>query len=80
MGTTLFLARTSVALKRVENGDVWFLTQRDWCHFGSFVIYSSGAKIEYYRSYISRDILDSVFYIIIHSKYFPASDLLKPHA
>ena len=32
------------------------------CHFVPFVIYSSGATFVDYRSNISRDILDSVFY------------------
>ena len=32
------------------------------CHFVSFVMYISGAKFEDYRSNISKDIVDSVFY------------------
>ena len=32
------------------------------CHFGSFVMYISGAKFEEHCSNISGDILNSVFY------------------
>ena len=36
METMSVPSRTSVALKRVANGDIWFLPERDWsqesCH------------------------------------------------
>ena len=36
--------------------------QHGGCHSVSFLMYISGAKFEEHCSYISRDILDSVFY------------------
>lgn len=60
-------------IKRVINRDIWFLTKKrleprelpwQWhhgCHFVLFMIYSSCAAFEDYRSSISGDILDSVF-------------------
>ena len=73
---SLFRARPSVALKRIENGDIYVFDRErleprempfQWhhrSHFVSFVIYSSGAKFEDYRSNVSREILDLpvVFY------------------
>ena len=66
--------RPHVPLKKVANGDIWFLhrkrleprvlplQQYSRCHFVSFVMYSSGAKFEDHCSNVSVDILDSVFY------------------
>ena len=58
-----------VCSEKVANGDIWFLTEKDWsqeyywhingCHFVSFVMYISCAKFEEHCSNISRDILDS---------------------
>ena len=70
----LFQRRPLVPLKKVTNGDIWFLTgkrleprvlprqQYSRCHFCSFVMYISGAKFEEHCSNISGDILNSVFY------------------
>ena len=79
----LFWARHSVALERIENGDIWFLIEREWsqerCHCNSatgvilfrlHVIYFSGAKFEDYHSNVSRDILDSAFYNFICTVYY----------
>ena len=60
-------------IKRVASRNIKILTERDWnqesCLGKStlrfilfYVMYISGAKFEDYRSNISRDILDSVFY------------------
>ena len=69
----LFRGRIPVPLKKVANGDIWFLTERleprvlPWqqysrCHFVSFVVYITGAKFEDHCCNISGDILNSVFY------------------
>jgi len=42
------------------------------CHFSSFVVNISGAKIEEHRSNISRDIPDSVFYKWLIQELIPA--------
>ena len=58
----LFWARPYDPLKRVENGDIGFLTEIDWgiecCHgngtmghFVSFVMYISGARFEEHHPY-----------------------------
>ena len=79
----LFWARHSVALERIENGDIWFLIEREWsqerCHCNSatgvilfrlHAIYSCGAKFEDYHSNVSRDTLDSLFYNFIGTVYY----------
>ena len=70
----LFPGRPPVPLKKVANGDIWFLHRKrmeprvlPWhqysrCHFASFVMHSSGARFEDHCSSISVDILNSVFY------------------
>ena len=69
----LFRGRPPVPLKKVANGVVWFITERDWnqgcCHGNniagvilSFVMYIAGAQFEDHCSNISGDILNSVFY------------------
>ena len=66
----MFQARPSVPLFKIANGDIWFLSERDWSqegchgnnivgsHFVSFVVYISCAKFEEYCFNISGDILD----------------------
>ena len=46
------------------------------CHFGSFVMYISGAKFEEHCSNISGDILNSVFYRFSGTTYDVITSLI----
>ena len=67
----LFQGRIPVPLKKVANGDIWFLTERDWsqgcCHGNNIVgvilclvVYITGAKFEDHCCNISGDSLKDV--------------------
>ena len=84
----LFWARHSVALERIENGDIWFLIEREWsqerCHCNSatgvilfrlHAIYSCGAKFEDYHSNVLGILLIHYFTILLVQ--FTASSLLQ---
>ena len=84
----LFRGRIPVPLKKVANGDIWFLTERHWSQgywhgnnivgvILSFVVYITGAKFEDHCCNISGDILNSVFYCFSGTIYDVITSLIS---